>query len=197
MRLRSFSRLLRGQAVMYRTIFFSTFSHFPTHILSRPRCDWKKLNEYNHPFGMRNSSVLYRLLMPALLLFLVSHSSCILPTEYTDSNEYIYISSFESPQDTLGWTGYGSMRLSGDTPPGGAKTSISGGGGVGLATDFQDADVYRGIGFSVRDSEWTFYRSEEVLFVEKDKRLTIHIGAGGIAPGTILVDLLAIRKVDE
>jgi serine protease inhibitor len=48
---------------MYRTKFFSTFTHFSTHIPSRPRCGWKKLKLYTFLSEMKSFSVSYKSFM--------------------------------------------------------------------------------------------------------------------------------------
>ncbi len=71
-----------------------------------------------------------------------------------------------------------------------------GSGSVAIAVNFLDHDNYRGIGFSVDQPDWTFYESDETLLVKRGEKLSIHIGAGGIVPGSILVDMLGVRKVN-
>jgi len=68
-------------------------------------------------------------------------------------------------------------------------------GGVAIVKDFMDSENYQSIGFTVDQPEWTFYKSDEVLVVEKGENLSIHINAGGFVPAAILVDLLTIREI--
>ncbi len=71
--------------------------------------------------------------------------------------------------------------------------AIEGTGGVKLSTDFYQPR--ESVGFPVRRNLWTFYESEETLFVAAGDTMSIHISAGGIAPAEILVDLVTIRKI--
>ncbi len=72
--------------------------------------------------------------------------------------------------------------------------AVEGTGGVGLFSNFYS--MGESIGFPVKRSQWTFYESEDTLFVAAGDTMSIHISAGGIAPSTILVDLITIREIE-
>lgn len=141
----------------------------------------------------------------------------------------IYHSSFESPQDTVGWTGYAGIRRYEDAAPDGGNysllvsggcpiphalyeigpfprnasliiegwgRSLDAGGGVVIQTSYFGERRRRYTGFSIQTEEWTFFQSEEPFPVKKGDVLYIHISAGGIVSGTVLVDLLTVREVN-
>ncbi len=72
--------------------------------------------------------------------------------------------------------------------------AIEGTGGVGLFSGFYSMD--ESIGFTVSRNQWTFYESEETLFVAAGDTMSIHISAGGIVPATIGVHLITIREIE-
>jgi len=72
--------------------------------------------------------------------------------------------------------------------------AIEGTGGVGLVAKFY-SDI-ESIGFAVRRNQWTFYESEDTLFVAAGDTMSVHVAAGGVAPATILVDKITIREIE-
>lgn len=72
--------------------------------------------------------------------------------------------------------------------------AVEGTGGVRLSSNFYS--MGESVGFPVRRSQWTFYESEDTLFVAAGDTMSIHVSAGGIAPAEILVDLITIRQLE-
>ena len=170
-----------------------------------------------------------------IILTLLFFSNCDLITDtVSDSRdrydgEIIYFNSFESPKDTVGWTGYAGIRLYEEAAPEGGNYSllVSGGcpiphalykigpfqrnaglviegwgrakdagGGVSLQTNFFSDEARKYTGFSIDAEDWKFFQSEEIMSVERGDVLYIHINAGGIVPGTVLIDRLTVRVVN-
>ncbi len=73
--------------------------------------------------------------------------------------------------------------------------ALQGTGGVAVGLNFLDGENQGSIGFRVDQPEWTFYKTDETLFIKSGETISLHIAAGGIAPAAILVDLLALREV--
>ncbi len=151
--------------------------------------------------------------------------ACTDPTE-PDLRSDVFFNSFESQSDTVGWVRYGGMAFVADAPPNGGKQSVrvtggcivphalfqfSGpplggtvvlqcwgknlaiGGGVSLYRVGNDS---KRIWISVTDTIWTFKQAEQVLQCQPGDRLAIEMMSGGIAPSSMLIDLLEVKKVD-
>lgn len=72
--------------------------------------------------------------------------------------------------------------------------AIEGTGGVGLVSQYYSNR--ESIGFPVRREQWTFYESEDTLFVVAGDTMSIHVSAGGVAPAEILVDNITVREIE-
>lgn len=144
---------------------------------------------------------------------------------YGTSQEVVYSNSFESPADTVGWIGYGTMQFRNDVPPGGGQHSlfVSGGCTVPHAA-FKIGRVARdsrfvvkfwgknlgnggsvGLGFgpgpfggiavSVDDTVWTQYESQDILYCPADSTLWLTLNAGGIVASSMLVDNIQVLQL--
>jgi hypothetical protein len=136
----------------------------------------------------------------------------------------IYSNSFESPQDTSGWNGY--MDFRSDVPSVGGKQSLYISGGcmwphAWTELDTLDEDGYyilkcwgkdldiggivyieaegnfqNQVNITINNKEWTYYESEDTLYCPAGKRIVLAMGAGGIVPSAMLVDLIEIVKLN-
>ena len=148
------------------------------------------------------------------------------PTQVSESvRDAIYSHSFESPADTVGWIGYGSLELYPSAPSGGGSWSVRVSGGcpvphahisiriqsnVGpvvlqcwgknLATGggvqlYKKSDRSTAIRVQVTDTLWTQYRSAETLSCSANDTLELEMVSGGIIYSSMLIDKLEILKV--
>jgi len=171
----------------------------------------------------------------------ISASICLIPSCGEDSNpqapngsqppvswvsvrDTLFYTSFESPADTIGWTGFGSMRFSDDVPSGCGEHSLRISGcclmpharlrlgsppvesgyivqGWSKAVTIGGAVLLRAsgdrltVGFSVLDSTWTFYRSDTLDCPAGDS-LAIELCAGGFVARPFLADALEVIRVE-
>lgn len=162
--------------------------------------------------------------VPVVVIFLWGCSHPIEPD--SPASDVVYFNSFESPKDTVGWSGYGGRAFVEDTPPNGGKQSmrISGGcivphaqtqfdgptqdcyltlqcWGKNLALGggvslYRLSDCSKSISISVSDTVWTFMRSDGTLFCPAGDRLVIEMMSGGIVYSAMLIDLLEVRKIN-
>jgi len=70
------------------------------------------------------------------------------------------------------------------------------GGGVHLTLSDSSFGEAGNIGRRCLGEEWTYYETEETLYLPPGKLLCIQILAGGIAGGSIYVDNIGIRRVN-
>lgn len=137
---------------------------------------------------------------------------------------HIYFSSFESPQDTVGWRG--GMQFRNEAAPNGGRQSvfISGGcvhphadiefdgidqdshlllrcwgknlaSGGGVELHVAD-DWSKTIHIFVADSTWKFYESADTLFWPAHQRLNLSMSSGGFKPSAMLVDRIEVIRID-
>ncbi len=141
------------------------------------------------------------------------------------AEQVVYSNDFESPADTVGWVGYGSMQLRDDVPPGGGRYSLFVSGGcIGPHASFRimkasgdsrfilrfwgkrlingggvglgfSESPTGGIGVSVADSTWTHYESQDILYCPADSSLWLTMVSGGFIPGAMLVDNIEVVQV--
>ena len=72
------------------------------------------------------------------------------------------------------------------------KNLMTGGGlELNLAGDYAKS----GIGISIQNPDWTFYESTDTLYCPANRNLELLLGAGGIVPSAMLVDLIQVIKV--
>ena len=160
-----------------------------------------------------------------LLLPFIGCENGISPKDKTDGSWYF--NSFESVSDTSGWDGNALMSIENNAPLNGGKRSafISGGclvphayfelepidkdsyfilkcwgknlgtGGnvsLSLGNDWQNS-----INIDIKNSEWTFYESGDILYVPRNQRMRLTLNAGGIIASSMLVDLIEIELVKQ
>ena len=136
-----------------------------------------------------------------------------------------YFNSFESPQDTVGWRGYGMMQILDEPSPGGDRHSVRISGGcfvphasIDIAGPSEDSrlllrcwgrnlanggglglmrtrDLNQGVHVFVSDTTWAAYQSRDTLFVPAGDSLHIEMSAGGIIYSAMLVDQLEVVEV--
>jgi photosystem II stability/assembly factor-like uncharacterized protein len=153
-----------------------------------------------------------------IIIFLISLSSSVYA-------QVIYSNSFESTQDTVGWSGY--MEFRDDTPPDGGNQSvyISGGCiwphawielgpfdydgfykvrcwgknlGIGGSVSINDVEGFSPeVSVFINESEWTFYESIDTLFCPAGKRIVLSLGAGGIVWSAMLIDKVEVINVQS
>ncbi len=141
--------------------------------------------------------------------------------------QVIYFNSFESPNDTVGWQGYGSRKFYSDAPPDGGKQSLYVSGAcivphawitlgpfdkdeyfilscygknlqIGGGASIQiEGNYSKGAYVYIDKKEWTFYQSADTLFCPAGKKIMLSMGAGGIVASAILVDKLEVIKLDN
>ena len=161
-----------------------------------------------------------------LFLLILLISACKTSTDPYPKNNTIYFNSFESAADTAGWSGYAQLAFRNDSSPNGGKQSLYVSGGCIVPhAEFkipqQNEDAYYilegwgksllnggvvllsipdancpGIQFNVSDSVWTFYQSDRKFFCPAGTQLTLTMYSGGIAAAAMLVDQIAVKKVD-
>jgi len=160
------------------------------------------------------------------LIFAFALAACQKEDVLEKNEAVIYSSSFEMESDTIGWRGNCWIDLVNEAPEGGGHQSLSVscgciiphaqlklgasdedknliiscwakgyglGRSVGLSTLGED---FFSVGFSVPDTTWQYYQSVDTLFCPAGEQPVIHLSAGGIASGTVYVDLLEVREVD-
>ncbi|MCL5029493.1 MAG: T9SS type A sorting domain-containing protein [Bacteroidetes bacterium] len=162
-----------------------------------------------------------------LIYFFILSLIIIQPSFAQQGGVIIYSNSFESPQDTIGWSGYGMINFNSDVPPDGGNQSLYISGGcfvphaqIELGPFYKDGyyilqcwgkDLQIGgaVSINVMDSisnqvnvvvnnkEWTHYESAETLFCSSGNKIVLSIIAGGFIPSAILVDLIEIVKVSH
>lgn len=140
--------------------------------------------------------------------------------------QVVYSNGFESPADTVGWAGYGTMQLRDDVPPGGGKHSLFVSGGCIVPhASFRILKASRdsrfvlrfwgkklingggvglgfsespagGIGVNVADSVWTYYESQDIFYCPADSSVWLTLISGGFVPGAILVDNIEVVQVN-
>lgn len=154
-------------------------------------------------------------------------SGCSQPTDTgKGTEEAIYSNSFESPADTVGWTGYGAREFRNDVPPNSGKQSLFVSGGCivphaafrigriheesrfilrcwgrnlsnsGVVSLGLDENPFSGIGVTISDTIWTFYVSSDTLFCPTDSSLWLTMLSGGFIPSAMLVDKVEVVKVN-
>jgi hypothetical protein len=140
------------------------------------------------------------------------------------TSEVVYFTSFEKDVDTSGLRGYGHLQLRNEAPPKGGNRSlfVFGGciwphGSIGLKPLDHDSrlmircwgknlgiggsvslgidDFRKSIHITVQNQEWTAYESSDTRFYPAGSKLSLSVGAGGIAPSAMLVDLIEVRIV--
>ena len=57
-------------------------------------------------------------------------------------------------------------------------------------------DAERPLTLMVSEPAWTFYQSEDTLYVQRGERLRLTMNSGGIIASAMLVDLLEIKEVE-
>jgi hypothetical protein len=143
-----------------------------------------------------------------------------------DISSIIYSNSFEKDTDTIGWKGFGARMFRNDTPPDGGQRSIFISGGCVAPHAYFDVKVknagdytiqcwgrvlenggiisirqvgdtsMKNIMLSIIDTTWTFYMSSHSLFCPANESIRLSLSSGGIVPGSMLVDLLEIRRAN-
>lgn len=143
----------------------------------------------------------------------------------TLQEQIIYLNSFESPTDTVGWKGEGSYRFENQAAPSCGKQSLFVAGGCIAPHAYwslpsskferrlyirlwgKKYPAYGGvilaswdptpimIGVQIKDSIWTQYQSD-TLIVPLNRTIQLEISSGGKGiEGGVLVDKLEIVKV--
>jgi len=137
----------------------------------------------------------------------------------------IYSHSFESPADTIGWSGYGSLELYPSAPGGGGSWSVRVSGGcvvphaqtrIRIQSDvgqvvlqcwgknlalgggvqlYKISDQSVRISVQITDTVWTQSRSTETLTCSANDTLVLEMVSGGIIYSAMLIDKLEILKV--
>ena len=69
------------------------------------------------------------------------------------------------------------------------------GGTIGWTTEGDSPDW--NYVFGVNSPSWTVYESLDTLKVSQGEKFSIFFGAGGIAPGSLYIDLLEVYEVDK
>jgi hypothetical protein len=140
------------------------------------------------------------------------------------SGDHIYFSSFESPEDTVGWRG--GLEFRNEAPPNGGQQSVFISGGcvfphayielngiekdsrlllrcwgrdlrIGGSVTLQVVDDwYKTIHVLVADSTWKSYQSSDTLFWPANHRLRLSMSSGGFAASAMLVDQIEVIGVD-
>ncbi len=136
----------------------------------------------------------------------------------------VYVNSFESPSDTVGWEGLVEFRN--DAPPDGGTQSLFVSGGCvmphamyELEPLFEDSYLtvrcwgkrlldggivhlgsqgmfYEGVSLHVSDSVWTFYESPDSIFCPANQSVYISLASGGFVPDSMLVDMIEVVRVE-
>jgi hypothetical protein len=136
----------------------------------------------------------------------------------------VYFNSFESPEDTVGWVSYGTLRFNSDTPPDGGNRSLYVAGGCFFPTAAFELDArpedrhlivsvwgksleltggvgletrspYEEVAAYVSDTTWHFYKSGDTLFCPANQPLYVTATCGGIIYRAMLIDRLEVRQV--
>jgi hypothetical protein len=159
------------------------------------------------------------------LLIITSCEKVKIDPTQGNSGQQVYFNSFESESSTAGWIGY-AFSFKDDAPEKGGKKSlcISGGcilphaefeispqpfdchlvltcwgkcldngGGVSL---YVNQKGYGGTNISISEKKWAFYTSPDILFCPANTSMTLSMMAGGIVSGSILVDMIEIKKIN-
>lgn len=166
-----------------------------------------------------------KLLILLGLIILSLNYSCDKTEEIPAPSSTIYLNSFESLNDTIGWEGFCSVEFTNDAAPGGGDQSIAISCGciaphasfeIGPFDEDHDLTLSfwaKGYGMGgiisigkhdskllaltiPQDSTWTFFQSQDTLFCPKGENLSISMSAGGLGYGEIIVDLLEVIKSD-
>lgn len=166
---------------------------------------------------------IHRIVIPFIFGALFGCSDASGPGSDTDGR--LYFNSFESPQDTAGWRGYGRMEIVDEACPGGGQHSVLISGGcfhphasLDIAGPGEDSFVRlrcwgrnlasggglaltrtgnqgRGAFVVVADTSWTMYQSSDTLFVSAGDSLHIEMSSGGFIYSAMLVDQLEIVRM--
>jgi len=169
---------------------------------------------------------IFLLIPSLLLLNLFSGCFWVHDTEDQIPEQILYSSSFESQSDTIGWKGHCWMEFSEevslqagnqslmvscgcigpwaylDLPPveedsklilscWAKKYGLGAYVGMSLGEDFPDPVLIH-----VQDTLWQFFEAADTLFCPAGEQVRLHLSAGGIAAGSIYVDLLEVKRVD-
>jgi hypothetical protein len=163
-----------------------------------------------------------KIFIPLIFLFFVSLSCDIEMEDYFLNDMTLYSNSFENSGDTTGWKINAAVLFKDDAPDNCGKRSLYVSGGCLVPHAYVDLDpvnkgyylrlqcwgkmlqnggsVYleipddrsQNVNIQVKDSVWTYYKSENVLTVPAGKKVRVGINAGGYIPGSILVDKLEV-----
>lgn len=136
--------------------------------------------------------------------------------------ETLFFLAFEELGDLEGWHGQSPPALVDDAPKGGGtRTALVAGGcvmphaqldlgplstggdlrltalartrSVGGWLMLENLSTGRSVGLPVQDAAWRHLVSEDALPVRAGDRLRLHMSAGGIVPGDVLVEHLAVH----
>jgi hypothetical protein len=175
--------------------------------------------------------MLIQIRQSAHFLLLVTFLVCSCKKESTTAPEALqstplYLNSFESSADTVGWQGFGTHTFYADAPRGGGKQSLYVSGGCQIPHAyicFQNSvpssyvklhcwgkrligggsvsltimhKPLKSIYCQITDSVWTYYESTDSLFCASDDSLSLELDSGGIVAGSMLVDMIEVIKVN-
>ena len=169
------------------------------------------------------TSVWLQLFAVAIFALLQFQCTGTVDPVYDTANAY-YATSFENEKDLAGWQGISTAELRSDAAPGyGSKSVFISGGCViphaslvlpppgaaknvrigfyakllsssGVCEMVVGSDYHGAKYISVSDSNWTFYRSDEIIHWPADSTLTIWLNSGGFTGGAMLVDGLRVKE---
>ncbi len=157
-----------------------------------------------------------------LVIFFLAVISCNKDT----NDEILYLNSFETSSDTAGWKGYCPAVFVDDTPENGGEKSVKlacgcigphvyfdipscdkdcylivncqgKGAGVGGSVSLKNETGNISLGIDGEIHDWQFFQATDTLFCPAGEKLTMYLSAGGIASGTIYLDMLKVEKVGE